>query len=234
MRFPLVVSMVAAAGLAAGLATARAIRVPSAEAADHREAPGVAVCGALDLNDLYAFRDPADPGQLILAMTVNPFTAPPQNGNSVFDTTGVYRFEVDRNDDLVPDLTFDVRFGPKQPDNRQTIAVNGVSTDVGGNPMMTTPPSIAAAPPSPAAFDFDLGGFRHTIFCGQREDPFFFDSVGFNRFLRTGMNFPRPAPAPDGFAGFNISAIVIRTPVAFLQGGVTTGTRFNLVAVTLK
>jgi hypothetical protein len=48
------------------------------------------------------------------------------------------------------------------------------------------------------------------VFAGPREDPFFFDLVGFNRSIAAGANL---FTGVDAFKGKNINAIVVEFPV---------------------
>jgi hypothetical protein len=60
----------------------------------------------------------------------------------------------------------------------------------------------------------DLGGGK--VFCGVREDPFFFDLMGFRTTLMTGnLAFDNTR---DFFAGLNDSAIIIEIPARALPG----------------
>jgi hypothetical protein len=65
--------------------------------------------------------------------------------------------------------------------------------------------AVAAAP-----IVTEVGGIR--LFAGQRDDPFFFDFVGFTGFL--GASFTPAAETPaDTFAGTNVSSIVVELPI---------------------
>ncbi|MEZ0230851.1 MAG: DUF4331 family protein [Planctomycetota bacterium] len=216
-----------ALGLAVGLATAGAIRVGTSDAiaADHKESGPVRLDPSADINDVYAFVDPASPSQLVLGMTVNPFIPPPSNTSFFFDPTVFYVFHIDRNGDSVEDLTYTIQFGSLDSASQQSIIVNGVS---GGK---TTPISVGPTAPAAVINTFTVNGQTHTIFAGQREDPFFFDLVGFIRLLG-GASFPRTSP-PDSFQGVNTSAIVLSCPLAALQGSTTT-TKFGVWGTTAR
>jgi hypothetical protein len=64
------------------------------------------------------------------------------------------------------------------------------------------------------------------VFAGPREDPFFFDLVGFNRFIGDFNSQATPAvphfgrfTGRDAFAGSNVNAIVIEFPISMLLSG---------------
>lgn len=72
-----------------------ALRHPSS-AADHRDGPLISnSSGALDLNDLFVFRDPGDNTQLVLIATMHGSIVPGEAPNeAAFDHNAVYRFEI--------------------------------------------------------------------------------------------------------------------------------------------
>jgi hypothetical protein len=63
-----------------------------------------------------------------------------------------------------------------------------------------------------------------SVFAGPRQDPFFFDLVGFDRFIADFNSQKTAKPVPhfnlftgvDSFAGANINAIVLEFPINFL------------------
>ena len=71
------------------------------EGADHAEAPGVLADPQADINDIYAFRSPENPDNLVVALTVNPLTAPPENDTRNFATDVAYEIHVDNTADFV-------------------------------------------------------------------------------------------------------------------------------------
>jgi hypothetical protein len=218
----------AATALCLALLLGAPLLVLRVDAADHKEAPIVRLAEAIDINDVYVFQPGGATGTatpVILAMTVNPFVAPGTNTNAFFDPGIRYRFNIDRTGDFVEDVVYEVRFG-SIASNVQTITVNGVSA---GN---TTALSVSDTAVPAVVNTFTLNGQSHKIFAGLREDPFFFDLVGFLRFSATGTGFPRTSP-PDSFTGVNISAIVIEAPVAALQDGGGSAI-FNVWATTVR
>ena len=190
------------------------------EGADHADAPALAGDRAADINDLYAFRSPADADRLVIAMTVNPLTAPPANAASNFATDVVYAFHVDNTGDLIADATVEVTFAgdPMQ----FTVRVAALGIEFSGP---VTPPSAGPDAATPLITVSD----GLTVFAGQRDDPFFFDLVGFTNFV-AGPFVPAAGLRPvgetpsDTLAGLNVSAIVIELPIAALTGIETTDT----------
>lgn len=179
----------------------------AAPAADHREAPLITEDAAADLNDVYVFRSPADGTKTVLILTVNPFIVPRAQTASHFSNEVRYRFNVDNTGDAVPDLTIDLTFTPIVAGAQTFTAVFPGGVKVTG---AATRPTIAATPNPPVIVE-GAGGIK--VFAGPTDDPFFFDFVGFNRFL-AGGSFTKI----DSFAGFNVSSIVVEVPTSMLQG----------------
>lgn len=177
-----------------------------AAASDHKEAPLIQEDPSADIADIYAFKSPANPSNVVLVMTVNPFTVPSENVNFNFSPNVRYRFSFDLNNDgrAESDLqvTFGARvggqqlFGVRLPDGSEFTGQATMPTE----DHKPNPPVIVEGP----------GGVR--AFAGPRDDPFFFDVVGFNRFLAGSGTFS----GTDGFAGFNVSAIAIELPAAMI------------------
>ena len=73
----------------------------------------------------------------------------------------------------------------------------------------TKPTTLSDTAPEPVINEGPRG---IRIFAGQRDDPFFFDLVGFNRFIATGD--AGQFRGEDSFAGLNTSIIVVELPSA--------------------
>jgi hypothetical protein len=205
----------AAATAALGLAV---IGMQSAHGADHADAPGLMGDGQADINDVYAFRSPENPDNLVVAVTVNPLTAPPTNASARFGADVSYNIHVDNTGDNVADATAIVTFSS----NGASWTINGLGDPISGP---VTAGSTAATAPAPNVTQ--TGPFK--VFAGQRDDPFFFDLVGFQQFVSgpyTPANGLRPAgeTPSDTLAGTNVSAIVIELPITALTGASSSDT----------
>ena len=190
------------------------------EGADHAEAPGVVGDPQADINDLYAFRSPENNDNLVVVLTVNPLTAPPENETRNFATDVAYEIHVDNTGDLIADATVTVTFGGDPMEFTLTIAALGIEMS---GPV--TPPSDGPTAPDPIITE--SGGIK--VFAGQRDDPFFFDLVGYQNFVAAPFVSPaglRPAgeTPSDTLAGLNVSAIVIELPITALTGQATSDT----------
>jgi hypothetical protein len=192
-----------------GLLAAFALGLP-ASAADHREAPEINEDPTADIADLYAFRNPSDSGKLVLVMTVNGFSDPNAAPSYRFSPDALYRFDIDNTGDAVADEVIDVTFSPLVPGPQTVTAKFPDGTMVTGN---TTAPTVTSLDPNDPVIIDGPAGIK--VFAGPRDDPFFFDVVGFNRFLAGTGGFS----GTDSFADANVSAIVVEFPVELVDGG---------------
>ncbi|MBX7112091.1 MAG: DUF4331 domain-containing protein [Dehalococcoidia bacterium] len=183
-----------------------------AEGADHKDSPSVEGDAGADITDVYAFRSPTNPNNLVVALDVNPLTPPSANANTNFASGVDYRIHVDNNGDLNADATVVVKF------TGNDFTVSGL-----GN----TPITGKVTPAGTAPMVTDAGGIK--VFAGLRDDPFFFDLTGFKAFVAgpytpaNGLRQSGQTPA-DTFAGTNVSAIVIELPITALTGAANANT----------
>ena len=177
----------------------------AAHAADHKEAPLIGEDPTADIADVYAFVSPENPDSIVLAMTVNGFSVPSEAIAFNFSPNVRYRFEIDTNADGVSDRTVAVRVNG----GTYTVDLPGKLNDFSGAVTAPTEEPIA----NDAIITDNGNGVR--AFAGPRDDPFFFDVAGFFRFLSGTGGFS----GTDGFAGFNVSAIVLEIPLMTLTGG---------------
>jgi hypothetical protein len=99
--------------LAAGIALLAMLAMGSASAfaSSHREAPLISADPQADLNDLYAWRDFADPTKLNFAITAYPLEEPGDAPNYYgFGDNVRYDLNIDKNGDARPDITYRLRF----------------------------------------------------------------------------------------------------------------------------
>ncbi|HJR86586.1 MAG TPA: DUF4331 family protein [Acidimicrobiia bacterium] len=185
------------AALAVGLAAGPA----SLLAADHLDAPGLTPPGGdsrLDINDVYAFQSPADPGHAVLIMTTNP-AAGALTGQLGFHPDATYEFLADNDGDAKPDNWARINFDPADPSGQQAyrLKVKGTGPNIRGVTGQT----------------FDLDG-QVKVTAGTFDDPFFFDLVSF---LAADFDC---SSASNFFAGLNTQAIVFEFPRSELSGTV--------------
>lgn len=195
MRLHLFRSAVIAALLMAGVAML-------GQAADHRDGPifgppGITITNSRrDLNDVYAFVSPTNANNTVLILDVSPF-AGATTPNS-FDPAIAFELKVDNNGDAVEDIRFRVTFGPPDGNGIQQVTLRGLPSTV-----FPANGGILARGNTRTNLPVVGGG---TFRAGEQDDPFFFDSVGFNQLLNGG-SFPRPVGTAVNFFGPNVNTL---------------------------
>src|SRR5712692_6919710 len=197
----------------------------------------------VNLTDLYAFREGDQTGNaaqnsnLILVMNTNPRSVARQQ--YYFSARARYEFRIERAASNTaaptaaglakPDII--LRFEFSEPvGNQQSINVTAIRDGVKMvSPGALTTPLTAAD--TPVVNSVSLGGSTLDVFAGLREDPFFFDVEQFFR-VRAGFAGLGPSVGfrPVGLdftSGYNVNSIVVRVPIAFLQGA-TTATTYDV------
>jgi hypothetical protein len=216
--------------LAVGLvltATIPLLTVTPTQAADHLEAPFVAQDVDADIADVYAFLDPNDNSQVILAIDVSGFIVPAEVLNQCcFSSTVVYRLEIENTGDAIPDRSIDITFTEqnnrratqtatiKLPDGRTFNALTTIQRQPGNVNDVSVPNNLRVTTDPATGVKF---------FAGLTDDPFFFDIIGFNRYIikltdrnptaKTDLTRGR-----DSFAGFSIHMIALSVPASMLRG----------------
>lgn len=209
---------------------------------DHDDGVSDIKTQALNLTDLYVFREDnqtgrsADQGNLILIMNTSPRSLPEQQ--YYFSTGASYQFHLTRvnadNKNTPPTGTSDIilsfQFGPQDENNMQPITVTAnrdgqvltATTNISGEPIRTTEIQASMAN-NLNNNQVMLGEDEITVFAGMREDPFFFDVQQFFK-VRAGaaglgpkVGFNPPQQAEDFTNGYNVNSIVVRVPISFLQ-----------------
>src|SRR5437667_11470007 len=200
------------------LATAAALGVTRwIKAADHKDSALLAADHAADIADVYTFRSPVNPDNVVLVMTVSGFIPPSEASTTFFDPNVLYQWKIDNDGDAVEDLVIQafvtgtgghqvMHFrGPAAP------AATGTTDRVVLGPETATVGVSNGAAPIVAS----RGGM--TVFAGVRDDPFFFDLVQFKKII-AGEATAFRNPGVDTFAGFNVLAIVAEVPSSLLGG----------------
>lgn len=178
-----------------------------APAADHLDAPGLTPPGGdgrLDINDVYAFQAPGNPGNAVLIMTVNPaagLLSPTDLAPGV-----QYAFHIDQDGDAKSDLNLrlsagDVAGGSQDLRLRCTPARN---CPAGANLATGRTGDVI-----PVA----TGG---SLLVDTFDDPFFFD---LDAFLGTNGRTFCDGGENDFFLGLNVTAIVLEVPRSVLGDG---------------
>src|SRR6516165_4151342 len=208
--------------LGAAVAVSLSLASP-ATAADHRDAPTIDDYSAIDINDVFMFRDPpcleanCTSSNLVVALSTQAVADPLFGSSYHFQENALYRLNFTTRSDARPTAKIDFVFGPfgngpdcpaPQPACQSyravfpnKVVIEGLATQ-GTSGVTHNPPVVTAE-----------GDIK--VFAGPREDPFFFDLVGFNRtigsdsaqVLFTGV---------DAFVGKNVNAIVVEFPISMV------------------
>lgn len=216
-------SGLAAFAMAAALLTTPAVTL---YASDHIDGPTLAHDKGSDINDTYAFLDPADNTKVVLIMTINPFLISSEIiGQAIFDHNIRYRFEIENTGDATPDKFIDVTFSRgvgRETDQVATIILADGRTFTGRTTIGLqgdTPPPFIVTDSQGASF-----------YAGATDDPFFLDNTAANRWVLSSFKtpgFPDKSVfqrglvnenGRDTYAGFNALAIAVRVPASMLKG----------------
>ena len=182
-----------------------------AQAADHRDAPGISEDGRADILDVYAFVNPNN-GNVVLALTVNPFVI----GGAIqvaFSPDVLYEFQIDNTGDYKEDLVVQARFTPTVP-GPQMVAVSEPCAHKGPKKCQK-----CTAVTGPANGTVINGTQGISVFAGLRDDPFFIDLIWVLRLIGAQPGGPLTrAPGLDFFKALNCSILVVEVPASALRG----------------
>jgi len=218
----------------------------TASAADHLDAPGITPPPGgdgigTDLTDIYAFQSKTDAKKTVLILNVNGLSGPAGIGNGpeadrAFatalpkvngDAAVTYNFRIDSNGDAAADRTIQVAFGNAKADGSQKFEVNVLDGKGKGKKDKAELKGRSTAFGTPAVINDEHG---ITAFAGRRDDPFYFDLVGFlnildflndpagDRSLVLCGGNPNGHPERDTFLNQNVSSIVLEVPSKLLTG----------------
>ena len=220
-------------------------------AADHLDSPLVKIDARVDITDLYAFRTGAQ--STALALNVNPLTAPADSKTTRFRADTLYEIKIDTNSDARADIAYRIRFSHLKHYGDGTVSQTfKVKRATGSAARSTSWTGATVATGTTSRYGGTTkvasvsGGGR--AFAGPRDDPFFFDLVGFkhlkSRLLNgqldlgsagdstncalddtdSSANLLSCFTGSDTFAGTNVSSIVLNLPDSKLGGkGKTVG-----------
>ena len=182
----------------ATLALVLAMSCSATFAADHGDDPALRFDTRLDVNDLYAFQSPSNADNTVIIMTVGP--AAGVLGPSTFHPSAKFDIIIDNNGDARGDIRYRVRFGNPDTNNSQTVSIER-RVRGGGREMSA----------GVTGEDINLTGAGGTCHCAIKDDPFFFNLVGFR-------TFNLAAPANNFFFGLNTMSITLEVPSSSLTG----------------
>src|SRR3989442_3405799 len=212
-------ALVGVAGIGIWTLTARHMK-----AADHAEATGVAGDPGADIADVFAFLDPNDNSKVVLALDVEGFIVPSELLNlSFFSPDVTYRFEIENTGDARPDASIEVTFSPQTSRSApQTATIRFFDRERRHlSWSFTAPTTVQTLNGTPNPFVVTTDPKTDvSFFAGLTDDPFYFDIVGFNRFVASVLaGTPDPTRLQrgrDSFAGYNIHMIALSVPASML------------------
>jgi hypothetical protein len=161
-------------------------------------------------------------------MMTHPLITPATVATTSFDPNVLYQFKIDNTGDNVEDLVIQARFSGTGP--TQKCLISGPMAPAMTGTMSTALDPSAVVGTLNKAFTPATGT---TVFCGHREDPFFFDLEQFFTILpdrATPVNGKADVPQaatwrPAGTAvdflsngGYNVLAIVVELPKSKIGG----------------
>ena len=214
-------------------------------AADHLDGPLVTTDHRVDITDLYAWRSTST--GTAIALNVNPLTSPADSKAARFRQAAMYEIKIDTNGDARADVAYRVKFDRLKTfsdgTNTQRFRIKR-ATGAAARRTEWTGANIATGHTSRYGHSSSIAsinGGGHA-FAGPRDDPFFFDLVGFkhlkSRLLAgqldlgtvndttncaladtdSNANLLSCFTGTDTFAGTNVSSIVLTLPDAKLGG----------------
>src|SRR6058998_2117909 len=182
------------------------------KASDHKDSALLAADHAADIADVYTFRSPVHPDNVVLVMTVSGFIPP-----SEASTTVLYQWKIDNNGDAVEDVV--IQAFVTGTGGHQVMHFRGPApaSQIGATSRVIEGPETATVPVSNGATPMIASRSGMTVFAGVRDDPFFFDLVQFKKII-AGEAAAFRNPGIDSFAGTNVLAIAVELPSARLGG----------------
>ena len=185
------------------------------KASDHRDSMLLASDPAADIADLYTFKSPTNPDNVVFVMTVSGFIPPSEASTTFFDPNVLYQWKIDTNGDAVEDLV--IQAFVTGTGGHQVMHFRGpvAPSMIGSTTQVVEGPETATVQVSNTSTPIVATRNGMTVFAGVRDDPFFFDLVQFKHIIAGDATSFRN-PGVDTFAGTNVLAIVVELPSARL------------------
>src|SRR5579872_3145664 len=162
--------------LALAVAVVPTVALVRARGSDHADTPAIAAMPGADLTDVYIFPSPLNPNNVVLVMNVHPLIPSGQANTVVFDPNVLYQFKIDNTGDNVEDLVIQAKFTGTGPNQTFQIAGPVKPTRTGTVTQFETPDAAIGTINASTATTLANGA---QVWCGAREDPFFFDLAQF-------------------------------------------------------
>ncbi len=146
------------------------VLIGRSHASDHADTPDIAANPGTDITDVYVFPSPTTSGNVVFAMNVHPLIAAGQGTAVSFDPNVLYQFKIDRDGDGVEDEVIQAKFSGTGANQTVQIAGPVHPSSTGTTTHFESPHTTIGAINSTFS---PRSGMK--VFCGGREDPFFFD-----------------------------------------------------------
>ncbi len=203
--------------------------VRTAIGSDHADTPDNANKAGQDISDVFLFPSPNDSNNVVLVMNVSPLITPAQIATRRFDPKVLYQFKIDNTGDNIEDLVIQARF---KGNGAQSCFIAGPASPEKTGTRSTSLDADANVGTFDTPFTLTNGA---QVFCGTREDPFFFDLEQFFTILPD-RAYPITGIAPDdpnapqsttfrtpgidflSNGDYNVLSIVVELPKAMLKG----------------
>lgn len=199
---------------------------------DHADTPEIAASPGADITDVFMFESPESSRKVDLVMNVHPLIGPGKGPTTYFDPNVLYQFKLDTDGDAVEDLVIQAKFSEPGPHQKFFIVGPVKPETIGGSNKFMRDAVRAVGEINKAT---DCGDFK--VYCGAREDPFFFDLEQFFNIFPdratplTGVAISNPdTPREAGFrppgeavdflsnGGYNVLSIIVELPKERLRG----------------
>ena len=203
-----------------------------ARGSDHADTPDNAANPGQDLSDVYVFPSPNNPNNVVLVMNASPLIPSGDPLQRRFDPNVLYQFKIDNTGDSVEDLVIQARFDGSSFNQQCHISGPAAPAQTGVNSTLLTADPVVGTFNTP----FTLANGAQ-VFCGTREDSFFFDLNQFFAILPdratpvnnmpvavADANTPKSVtfnnPGTDFLSSnkYNVLSIVIELPKTMLTG----------------
>lgn len=191
-------------------------------ASDHKDGPITTENPSIDIADVYAFRSPANPDNLVLVMNVHGFIPPAEAGSVALDPTLLYEFKLDTNGDAVEDRVIQARVTGSGASQMVHFRGPGVPSSTGTTSRMLPGSATVSVPFTSTGEARTATGGDLSAFAGVRDDPFFFDFARYQQIVAGNADSFRQ-PGIDTFAETNVLALAVEVPIAAIGGGPTLG-----------
>src|SRR5881396_65869 len=137
-------------------------------ASDHKDSALLAADHAADIADVYTFKSPVSPDNVVLVMTVSGFIPPSEASTTSFDPGVLYQWKLDNNGGAVEDLV--IQAFVTGTGGHQVMHFRGPApaSQIGATSRVIEGPETATVPVSNGATPMIASRSGMTVFAGVR------------------------------------------------------------------